>query len=203
MRLADKGGGEGSRGGSSLPRDSNGEGASVLGEPGRTLEVASSVTATRLVWGGQTEDGTSAAAPGHTLRSAGLGASRGSCLLSCIHQALLACSLEFSSSPGQKRAEQTTAPPSPPAAALPPPSSHQSVLNTHRLSGQLRAQTLWCWVRTPSPGLFLGTGVFPPLTVLSGCQDGICLRVGTGLPGPLGPGTLVFHSRKDSRVLPS
>lgn len=52
MRLADKVG-EGSRGGSSLPRDSNGEGASVLGEPGRTLEVASSVTATRLVWGGR------------------------------------------------------------------------------------------------------------------------------------------------------
>lgn len=39
MRLADKGGGFG--GGSSLLRDSNGEGASVLGEPGRTLEVAS------------------------------------------------------------------------------------------------------------------------------------------------------------------
>ena len=147
--------------------------------------------------------GTPAAVPGHPLRSTGLGASRGSCLPSCIHQALLACSLEFSSSPGQKRAEQTTAPPSPPAAALPPPYSHQSVLHTHGLADQLRAQTLWCWVRTPSPGIFLGTAVFPPLTVLPGCQDGICLRVGTGVPGPLGPGTLVFHSRKDKRVLPS
>lgn len=162
----------------------------------RTLEVASSVTSP--VWC-ERHLGSSARPPSQVGRVGGHPWQLPAELSSPGHQALLACSLEFSSSPGLKRAEQTIAPPSP----LPPPRSHQSVLHTHRLSGQLRTQTLWCWLHTPSPGLFLGTSVFPPLTVLSGCQDGICLRVGTGVPGPLGPGTMVFHSGKDPRVLPS
>lgn len=66
-------GGGGSRGGSSLPRDSNGEGASVLGEPCRTLEVASSVNSTCLVWGadGGWHLGSSARPPSQVSRVGG------------------------------------------------------------------------------------------------------------------------------------
>lgn len=99
--------------------------------------------------------------------------------------ALPACSLEFSSSPGQKGAEQTTPP-------KPNPDTHRvlllmffhllfvhtkSALHTPRLSGQLRALTLWCHV--PQPGALLRH--WGPVR----CQEGNCPVL--ALPNPHPP----------------
>lgn len=108
------------------------------------------------------EDGAPVMPPDHPSARQGLGPA----LAELYSLALPACSLEFSSSPGQKGAEQTT-PPQPPT-----PDTHRvlllllchllfvhtkSALHTPRLSDQLRALTLWCMC--PSLGLFSGTGV--------------------------------------------
>lgn len=147
------------------------------------------------------EDGTSAGLPGLPLNSAGFGASLGRCLSAELYQALLACSLEFSSSPGQKRAEPTT-----PYQVLLRSSStscSHKICPAHPQA--LRAAegpNPMVPVRNPSLGLFLSAVSFPLHSPLRVPRRKLP-PVGTGSPGSLGPETLGFHSRKDSRMLPS
>lgn len=143
----------------------------------RTLDMASSVTSFHLFgMAGRWRMAPRLHCQASLSVRQGLGpASAGACLPSCTRLSLLAL---WNSPAALDKRQQNKLPPTKSCTALPPPVHTKPVLHAHRLSGQLRAQTLQCWVWRSS-----WAPVSFPLTALSGCHEGNCLRLALASQG--------------------
>lgn len=190
--------GGGVRGGSSLPRDSNGEGHPCWeSQAERTLEAASSVTSRRRMAPRQQRQATLSGRQGW-------GPAVAWQLTAELYSPGSPRSLSGILQQPWTKESRTNYRPTKSSCCCSSTSLFTPICPAHsRALRPAEGTNLMVRGTHPQPGDLLGHCCLPPTHGPVGCQDGICLRVGTGVPGPLGPGTLVFHSRKDSRVLPS